>query len=64
MNVQNLQGNYPKLISYMENNGYSKTYVDRFKREITKILMLACRFKGLVQLYGCISGVYKNISFS
>lgn len=40
MNVQNLQGNYPKLISYMENNGYSKTYVDRFKREITKILVL------------------------
>jgi hypothetical protein len=25
----------------MENNGYSKTYVDRFKREITKILVLA-----------------------
>ena len=41
MNVQNLQDNYPKLISYMENNGYSKTYVDRFKREITKILVLA-----------------------
>jgi len=41
MNVQNLQDNYPKLISYMENNGYSKTYVDRFKREITKIMVLA-----------------------
>ncbi len=41
MNVQNLQDNYPKLISYLENNGYSKTYVDRFKREITKILVLA-----------------------
>ena len=41
MNVQNLQDNYPKLISYMENNGYSKTYVDSFKREITKILVLA-----------------------
>lgn len=41
MNVQNLKDNYPKLISYMENNGYSKTYVDRFKREITKILVLA-----------------------
>ena len=41
MNVQNLHDNYPKLISYMENNGYSKTYVDRFKREITKILVLA-----------------------
>lgn len=39
MNVQNLQDNYPKLISFMEINGYSKTYVDRFKREIKKILL-------------------------
>ncbi len=38
MNVQNLRDNYPKLLSYMETNGYSKTYVDRFKREIKKIL--------------------------
>jgi len=38
MNVKNLRDNYPKLISYMETNGYSKTYVDRFKREIKKIL--------------------------
>ncbi len=38
MNVKNLRDNYPKLISYMEMNGYSKTYVDRFKREIRKIL--------------------------
>ena len=38
MNVQNLRDNYPKLISYMESNGYSKTYVDRFKREIKKII--------------------------
>ena len=38
MNVQNLRNNFPKLISYMEMNGYSKTYVDRFKREINKIL--------------------------
>jgi len=41
MDVQNLGDNYPNLIFYMENNGYSKTYVDRFKRKITKILMLA-----------------------
>jgi len=41
MNVQNLRDNYPKLISHMETNGYSKTYVDRFKREIKKILALA-----------------------
>ncbi|MBW1729078.1 MAG: tyrosine-type recombinase/integrase [Deltaproteobacteria bacterium] len=39
MNVQNLRDNYPKLISYMETNGYSKTYVYRFKREIKKILV-------------------------
>jgi len=38
MNVQNLRDNYPKLISYMETNGYSKTYVDRIKREIEKVL--------------------------
>ena len=41
MNVQNLRDNYPKLISYMEANGYSKTYINRFKREIKKILTLA-----------------------
>ena len=41
MNAQNLRDNYPKLISYMENNNYSKTYVDMFKREIKKILALA-----------------------
>jgi integrase len=38
MNIQNLRDNYSKLISYMETNGYSKIYVDRFKREIEKIL--------------------------
>lgn len=38
MDVQNLRDNYPKLITYMETNGYSKAYVDRFKREIEKIL--------------------------
>jgi integrase len=38
MNLQNLRDNYPKLISYMETNDYSKTYVDRFKREIKKII--------------------------
>lgn len=41
MNVQNLRDNYLKLISYMEINGYSKTYVNRFKLEIKKILALA-----------------------
>ena len=41
MNIQNLRDNYPKLISYMEDNGYSKTYVAKFKRELTRILGLA-----------------------
>ena len=34
MNVQNLRDNYPQLISYREDHGYSKTYVARFTREI------------------------------
>jgi integrase len=38
MNVKNLRDNCSKLISYMETNDYSKTYVGRFKREIKKIL--------------------------
>ncbi len=41
MDLQNLRDNYPKLISHMKNNGYSKTYVDRFSREIKRILSLA-----------------------
>ena len=40
MNVQNLRDNYPKLISYLETRGYSKKYIDSFKREIDKILDL------------------------
>ena len=38
MNVQNLQKNYPQLISYLEVNGYSKRYVARFNRDIQRIL--------------------------
>jgi integrase len=38
MNLQNLRENYSKLISYMETDGYSKTYIGRIKREIKKIL--------------------------
>jgi integrase len=41
MNIKNLQVNYPKLISFMETNGYSKTYVGSFKREIMNILATA-----------------------
>jgi len=38
MNVQNLGDNYPKLIAHMKTSGYSKIYIDGFKREIEKIL--------------------------
>ena len=52
MNVQNLRDNYPKLISYMESNGYSKTYVARFKREIEKILAAWIQRNGhAIQMY-------------
>lgn len=40
MNIKNLRDNYPKLISYLENNGYSKEHVNNFKREIEKILVM------------------------
>jgi len=53
MNVQNLRDNYPKLISYMETNGYSKIYVDRFKREIKKILVVVDAKK-----WSCYTDVY------
>jgi hypothetical protein len=45
MNVQNLRDNSPQLISYMENNGYSKTYVERFKRESKGSAPLGCGFE-------------------
>jgi len=41
MNTQHLADNYPRLISYMEESGYSRIYVNRFKREINRILSLA-----------------------
>ena len=40
MNTQNLRDNYPKLISYMESDGYSKAHIDSFKREIKNILLV------------------------
>lgn len=41
MNVQHLRDNYPKLISYMEGNGYSAYYISKIKREIDRILSTA-----------------------
>lgn len=38
MNTNNLRLNYPKLISHLEINGYSRNYVGSFKREIKHIL--------------------------
>ena len=45
MDVQNLQKNYPQLISYLEGNDYSKLYVTRFNRDIQRILHQA-KLKG------------------
>ena len=41
MNVQHLQETYPKLISYLEENGYSRSYINRLKREINRIISKA-----------------------
>lgn len=55
MNLQSLLENYPKLISYMESNGYSKSYIGRIKREIEKILS-ATNSKGV----SCYTEVYQE----
>lgn len=41
MNITNLRENYPKLISHLENSGYNKKRVNRFRREIEYIIHLA-----------------------
>jgi integrase len=38
MDLPNLQKNYPRLISYLVDNGYAKRYVARFNRDIQRIL--------------------------
>lgn len=38
MDTQKLKKSYPNLISYLEENDYSKRYIDKFKREIKYIL--------------------------
>jgi integrase len=55
MNVQNLRDNYPKLISHMENNDYSKIYVVRFRREMERILKFVDE-KGWL----CYADVYRD----
>jgi len=41
MDVTNLRENHQKLISYMKDKNYSKTYITIFVREIDRILQLA-----------------------
>ena len=41
MKTQHLEDSYPRLISYMEESGYSRIYINRFKREIKRILSMA-----------------------
>ena len=41
MDVQNLREKYPKLIAFLEENEYSRTYIRRFEREINCILSRA-----------------------
>ena len=56
MNTTNLRDNYPKLISHMETNGYSKNYVGKFKREIEKILTSAGH-----RSWSCYTDVYLDV---
>lgn len=41
MNLQNLKEHHEELLSFMENNGYSSTYIRRFREEINRILAKA-----------------------
>ena len=41
MDLQNLKDHHEELLSFMENNGYSSTYIRRFREEINRILAKA-----------------------
>ena len=41
MNTQHLEDNYPRLIFYLEESGYSRIYISRFKQEINRILSMS-----------------------
>ena len=41
MNTENLKEKYPLLITYLENKGYSKTYIGKVRSEIRRILINA-----------------------
>lgn len=55
MNVENLKNNYPKLLSHMEDSGYSKGYIYTFRREIQWIISEA----GL-RSWECYGDVYRD----
>lgn len=55
MNVENLRNNYPKLLSHMEDSGYSKSYIYSFRREIQWIISEA----GLRD-WDCYGDVYRD----
>ena len=38
MDLQNLREHHEELLSFMENNGYSSTYIQRFRDELNRIL--------------------------
>ena len=59
MNTQHLEDNYPRLISYLEENGYSRIYIRRFKREINHILSMA-RLKNWSSYMDIYSGYAKS----
>ena len=41
MDLSHLQGHYEELLNYMEQKGYSDTYISRFREEIQRILKRA-----------------------
>jgi len=43
MKTQHLEDNYPLLISYMKENGYSQDYIYKCRREINRILFLGTK---------------------
>lgn len=53
MDLQNLKEHHEELISFMEDSGYSSTYIRRFKDEIKRILAEAdiCSWQSYQEVY-------------
>jgi integrase len=47
MEKQDLQTKVPVLLSYLEENGYSRIYINRFRREIKQVLKLRTQDSGI-----------------